>query len=142
MKEQPTTISYGVPDMATTSGHGLSIETILTGQVRYNAAYQMASRLSMVFNGEVEKYVQFVTMFRTTFDNVINDPSSLYNLLTKHVTGPAKAAIVPCVYSGDGVNHYEEAMTILKNHYDSQNGVINGHKKKFNGRKGNRRYYW
>ena len=83
----------------------------------------------MVFNREVEKYIQFLTMFRTTFDNVINDPSSLYNLLTKHVAGPAKAAIVPCIYSGDGVNRYEEAMTILRNRYGSQNGVINAHKK-------------
>ena len=89
----------------------------------------------MEFNGNVEKYVKFVTMFRTTFDNVINDPSSLYNLLTKHVAEPAKAAIVPCVYSGDGVNRYEEAMAILRNRYGSQNGIINTHKKNLMGGK-------
>ena len=92
--------------MANTSVYGLSIETILMGQAKYNAAFLMASRPSMVFNGEVEKYVQFVTMLRPTFDNVINDPSCLYNLLNKHVTGPTKKAIVPCVYSGDGVNRF------------------------------------
>ena len=70
-----------------------------------------------------------LTIFRTTFDNVIVDPSSLYNLLTKHIAGPAEEAIVPYVYSGNEVNHYEEAMTILQNHYGSQNGVINAHKK-------------
>ena len=53
----------------------------------------------------------------------------MYNLLTKHVTGPAKEATVPCVYSGNEVNRYEEAMTILRNRYGSQNGVINAHKK-------------
>ena len=90
--------------MVTTSGHGLSIKTILMGQARYNAAFQMASRPSMVFNGEVEKYVQFVTMFRTTFDSVINNSGSLFSLLTRHVAGPAKAAIVPCIYNGDGTN--------------------------------------
>ena len=115
--------------MGTTSGRGLSLETILTGQVRYNAAFQMASRPSMVFNGEVEKYIQFVTMFQTTFDSVINDSGSLYNLLTKHAAGPAKAAIVPCIYCDDRTNHYEEAMTILKNRYGCQNGVIIAHKK-------------
>ena len=68
-------------------------------------------------------------MFRTTFDKVIVDSSSLYNLLTKHVAGPAKEAIVPCVYSKNGVNRYEEAIMILRNHYGSQNSVINMHKK-------------
>ena len=68
-------------------------------------------------------------MFRSTFDKVVNDSGSLYNLLTRHVVGPAKAAIVPCVYSGNGTNHYEEAMPILKNRYGSQNSVINAHKR-------------
>ena len=49
----------------------------------------------MTFNGDVEKYVQFITMFRTTFDNVIKDSSSLYNLLTCHMAGSAKQAIFP-----------------------------------------------
>ena len=60
----------------------------------------------MTFNGHVDKYIQFVTMFRTTFDNVIKDPNALYNLLTRHVTGPANQAIVPCVYSAEEVNRY------------------------------------
>ena len=115
--------------MNSATGQGLNLETILTGQAKYNAAFQMASRPAMVFHGEIERYVQFVTMFRTTFDEVIADSSSPYNLLTKHVAGPAKEAIVPCVYSENGVNRYEEAMTILRNHYGSQNSIINAHKK-------------
>ena len=82
----------------------------------------------MTFNGDLDKYVQFVTMFRTTFDDVVKDSSALYNLLTRHVTGPAKQAIVPCVYSDAGVNRYEKAMKILKVRYGSQNCVIDTHK--------------
>ena len=89
----------------------------------------MASWPEMVFHGEIERYVQFVTMFRTTFDEVIADSGSLYNLITKHVAGLAKEVIVPCVYSENGVNRYEKAMTILWNRYGSQNSVINAHKK-------------
>ena len=129
MSECPTAASYVLPDVSMHTGRGLSIESILTGQAKYNAAFQMASQPSMTFNGEVEKYVQFITMFRTTFDNVIKDPSSLYNLLTCHVLGPAKQAIVPCVYSGADVNRYEEAMSILRERYGSQNSFINAHKK-------------
>ena len=56
-------------------------------------------------------------MFRTTFDDVVKDFSALYNLLTRHVTGPAKQAIVPCVYSAIEVNRYEEAVKILEARY-------------------------
>ena len=97
-----------------TPGRGLCLETILTGQAKYNAAFQMASQPAMVFRGEVERYVHFVTMFRTTFDKVIADPGSLFNLLIKHVAGPAKDAIMPCVYCESGANRYEEAMSILR----------------------------
>ena len=83
----------------------------------------------MIFHGEIEHYMQFVTMFRSTFDEVIADSSLLYNLFTKHVRGLAKEAIVPCVYSAKEVNRYEEAMEILRNRYGSQNSVINAHKK-------------
>ena len=68
----------------------------------------------MTFNGDVDNYVQFITMFQATPDNVIKDSSSLYNLLTRHVMGPAKQASVPCVYSVAEVNRYKEAMTIMK----------------------------
>ena len=121
--------SDGITDLDFTSGRGLSLEMILTGQAKYNAAFQMASQPSMVFRSEVKRYMQFVTMFRMTFDKVIADPGSLVNLLTKHVAGPAKEAIMPCVYSENGVNRYEEAMTILRERYGSQNSVINAHKK-------------
>ena len=105
-----------------------SLETILTGQAKYNATFQMASRPAMIFHGEVERYVQFVTMFRTTFNNVIADSGPLYNLLTKHVAEPAKEVIIPCVNSESGVNGYEEAMEILWKRYGSQNSIINAHK--------------
>ena len=68
-------------------------------------------------------------MFRTTFDDVIKDSGSLYNLLIRHATGPAEQAIEPCVYSGAGIDRYKEAMKIQKERYGSQNGVINAHKK-------------
>ena len=126
--------SDGAMNTDLTSGRGLSLETILTGQAKYNATFQMASRPAMIFHGEVERYVQFVTMFRTTFDKVIADSSSLYNLLTKHVAGSAKEAIVPCVYSENGTNRYEEAMTIVRTRYGSQNSVINAHKNILRGR--------
>ena len=87
-----------------TTGRGLCLETILTGQAKYNAAFQMASEPAMVFRGEVERYVHFVTMFQTTFDKVIADSGSLFNLLIKHVAGPAKDAIMPCVYCENGEN--------------------------------------
>ena len=74
----------------------------------------MAIRPPITFNGDVDKYVQYITMFCITFDNVIKDSSSLYNLLTHHVTGPAKQTIVPSIYSAAKVNRYEEAMSILK----------------------------
>ena len=81
------------------TGQGLYIESSLTGEFKYNAAVQLANRPAMTVNGDVDKHVHFITMFRTTFDNVIKDSNSLYNLLTRHVTGPAKQAIVLCVYS-------------------------------------------
>ena len=74
----------------------------------------------MTSNGNLDKYVQFVTLFRTTFDNVVKDSSPLYNLLSCHVTGPAKQAIVPCVYSAPEIDRYDEAMGILKARYGSQ----------------------
>ena len=68
-------------------------------------------------------------MFRTTFDSVVKDSSALYNLLSRHITGSAMLAIVPCVYSNPDVARCEEAMGILKARYGSQNYVINAHKK-------------
>ena len=68
-------------------------------------------------------------MFRTTFNNVIADSGSLFYLLTKHVAGPAKEAIMPYVYSENRTNGYKEAKNILRDWYGSQNSVINAHKK-------------
>ena len=130
LDERLNSTSRGLSDISA-PGQGLTIESVLIGQAKYIAAIQLANRPAMTFNGDLDKYVQFVTMFRTTFDNVIKDSSALYNLLTRHVTGPAKQAIVPCVYSTEGVNRYEAAMSILKVRYVSQNCVINAHKKFF-----------
>ena len=60
------------------------------------------------------KYVQFVTMFRNSFDKTINDPVALYEILMRHVKGSAKKAIESCIFSDPSINRYEEAMQILE----------------------------
>ena len=91
MDERITSTSYVLPEVSI-PGQGLSIESILIGQAKYSAAVQLGNWPAMTFNGDVDKYVQFITMFRTTFDNVIKDSSSLYNLLTHHVTEASKTS--------------------------------------------------
>ena len=96
---------------------GLTIEADLSGQAKFSAAVQLGNKPSMTFNGDLDKYVQFVTMFRSTFDKTIKDSSALYNLLSLHITGPTKQAIAPHVFSDPKVDRYEEAMEILKMRY-------------------------
>ena len=81
-------------------------------QTRFNTALQLGQSPTMIFGGEQHKYVQFVTMFRNSFDETINDSVALYEILMRHVKGPAKAAIEPCIFSVS-INRYEEAMAIL-----------------------------
>ena len=71
----------------------------------------------MFFAGELHHYVQFVTMFMYSFDKTINDSVALYEILLRHLKGPAKAAIEPCIFSAPSTNRYEEAMAILKERY-------------------------
>ena len=78
----------------------------------------------MVFGGELHKYVQFVTKFKNSVDETINDSVALYEILMRHVKGPAKAAIEPCIFSASSVNRYEEAMAILKKRYGQKTASL------------------
>ena len=84
----------------------------------------------MYFSGELYDYVQFVTMFRGSFDKTINDSVALYEILIRHTTGSAKSAIEPCVYSTPGEGRYEAAMEILKTRYGPKSGVIRAHRER------------
>ena len=110
--EQINSSSYALPGVQS-NGQGLTIKSVLIRQAKFSAAIQLGNRPSIIFNGDLYKCVQFVTMFRSTFENVVKDSSALYNLLSRHVTGPTKQAIVPCVYSDLQVDRYEGAMEIL-----------------------------
>ena len=57
-----------------------------------STALQLGNAPTMLFGGELHKYVQFVTMFRNSFDKTINDSVALYEILLRHVKGPAKKA--------------------------------------------------
>ena len=96
-------------------------------QTRFNTAFSLGQLPMMIFGGELHKYVQFVTMFKNSFDETINDSVALYEILMRHVKGPAKAAIEPCIFSTSSTNRYEEAMTILKERYVQKNGVVRSH---------------
>ena len=115
--EQIHPLNYALPG-GQSSVQGLTIESILIGQAKFSTAIQLGNRPTMTFNGDLDKYGQFVTMFRSTFDNIVNNSSALFNLLSRHVTGPAKQAIVLCVYSDPKVDRYDEAMGILKMRWD------------------------
>ena len=43
---------------------GLSFGNVLAGQAKFNAAMQLASNPSIKFNGDLIKFVPFITMFR------------------------------------------------------------------------------
>ena len=44
MSERSTATSHVLPDVSMQTGQGLSVESISTGQAKYNAVFQMASR--------------------------------------------------------------------------------------------------
>ena len=46
----------------------------------------------------------------------------------RHLKGPAKRAIEPCIFSAPSVDLYEEAMTIFKMRYGQKNDVIRSHR--------------
>ena len=79
----------------------------MINQAWFNAVVQLGNTSTMKFGDELNKYVQFVTTFRNTFDKTIKDPSALYNLLERHVIGHAKKAIETCIFSDPDVNTYE-----------------------------------
>ena len=69
------------------------------GQAKYSTAIQLGNRPTMTFNGDLHKYVQLVTMFQTMFDNIAKDSSALYNLLSRHVTGPIPDLLISDMFS-------------------------------------------
>ena len=75
------------------SGDGLSIADVMANQARFSTALQLRNSPMMLFGGELHKYVQFVTMFRNTFNKNSNDSVALYDILMRHVKGPAKKAM-------------------------------------------------
>ena len=73
MNESLTATSYALPDVSTSTERRLSIKTILTGQAKYNAAFQMANRTSMTFSGEVVRNILInCTYFSISPLNVID----------------------------------------------------------------------
>ena len=70
----------------------------MINQAKFNAAVQLGNSPTMVFSGELNKYVQFVTMFRNNFDKTIGDSSTLFNLLEHHLSGQAKEATELCIH--------------------------------------------
>ena len=87
--EQIQSSSHSVPELLSGS-KDMSIEEVMTNQSCFTAAVQLGNSPTMKFGGELNKYVQFVTMFRNTFDKTIKDSSALYALLVRHAYGQAK----------------------------------------------------
>ena len=106
------------------------ISNAFAQQTKFNVAMDLGRCPSMYFSGELYDYVQFVTMFRGSFDKTINDSVALYEILIRHTTGSAKSAIEPCVYSTPGEGRYEAAMEILKTRYGPKSGVIRAHRER------------
>ena len=79
------------------------IEDVMNGRTRFSTAIQLANSPTLQFGGEHSKYVQFITMFCNSFDNTIKDPVALYEILMRHVKGPAKRAIESCILSDPSV---------------------------------------
>ena len=59
LKQQQSITSRRLPDSEQISGRGLTLETILTCQVKYNSLFQMARQPSVALHRKVECYVQF-----------------------------------------------------------------------------------
>ena len=58
LQDQGTKItSQGNTDMNSATEQGLSLETILMGQAKYNPTFQMASQPAMIFHGEINSVI-------------------------------------------------------------------------------------
>ena len=66
------------------SNNGTEIVDALAKQTRFNTAIAMGQSPTMYFSGEPHKYVQFITRFRGSFEETINDPVALYEILLRH----------------------------------------------------------
>ena len=80
--------SFFTPNLMSGSSN-VSIESVMIHQANFILAVQLGNSSTMVFNGDLNKYVQFVTMFRNNFDKTIGDSSALFKLVgsTHHVSG-------------------------------------------------------
>ena len=78
-----------------TNAEGLSITHVMMNQARFSTAVQLGNAPTMLFWGELHKYIQFVTMFRNSFNKTIIDLVALYQILMRDVTGPAKTLLSP-----------------------------------------------
>ena len=81
----------------------------------------------MYFGGKLIKNVPFVTMFKNTFEGIIPDSASLFNLLLCHLMGISKEIVSQCSFCTPNENRYEQAMKLLKNRYGDRLGVIHAH---------------
>ena len=70
--------SYSSLPASSSGCSGASFAEALAQQTRFNMALSLGHSPMMFFGGELHKYVQFVTMFRNSFDKTINDPVALY----------------------------------------------------------------
>ena len=61
-------------------GNRSSLDEVIMKQAHFNTAIQLGNSPTMIFGGELHKYVQFITMFRNSFDETINDPLTLYQI--------------------------------------------------------------
>ena len=100
-----------------TGGDALSFKDAMMSQAHFSTAVLLGNSPTMIFTRELYKYVQFVTMFRNSFDQTINDSVALYEILLQHIKWPAKKAIESCIFSVPSVDRYEEAMQILEKRY-------------------------
>ena len=73
-----------------TRGEGISIEDVMMGKACFSTAIQLGNSPTMQFGGKLSKYVQFITMFRNSFDKTIKDLVALYEILMRHIKGLQK----------------------------------------------------
>ena len=67
-----------------TSDNGSSIAEAMARQTCFNTALSLGQSPTMIFGGELHKYVQFVTMFKNSFNKTINNSVALYEILMRH----------------------------------------------------------
>ena len=80
--EQPA--SYSSLQLPPGDNRSLLAEAMMK-QARFNTTIQLGNSPTMILGGELHKY-----LFQNSFDKTINDPVVLYEILMRHMKGPAK----------------------------------------------------